>query len=339
MPELRDAVGGVQPRAREVHGDAVVDQVLGRGLRPRPQAGAGDVRVGEVGDRLLHGARGDQADPSPSRRAQVRERRRSTSRIEVSRFAFRAAASMPSSSTSSARAWGGPPAFATRTSSAPNRSSVASTRRAGVAGSVTSAAIASDSPAAEAAVGLPEPCLVAGADQDHARPLRARALGGAPSEPLGRGRHQGDLPLESQVHAVHVRAWRRRLMADRVDAPSAPTAVALVVRPRRGVLVGARRPSARRRRPAPSRSMRADPERRTVPGPGGVGGHLRRAGVGRPAGGGRPTWRPTGFARCTCRPPTPIDPAFVYPAGVAAFVDAAHDAGRRVVAWYLPGLT
>ena len=47
--ELGDPVGGVQAGAREVQRDAVIDQVLGGGLGPRPQAGARGVRVGEVG--------------------------------------------------------------------------------------------------------------------------------------------------------------------------------------------------------------------------------------------------------------------------------------------------
>jgi hypothetical protein len=73
-----------------------------------------------------------------------------TSRIEVSRLAWRAASSA-SSSTSRARAGGGPPALATSTSSPPKRSTAAATSRPGAAGSVTSAATARASPGMAAA--------------------------------------------------------------------------------------------------------------------------------------------------------------------------------------------
>ena len=74
-----------------------------------------------------------------------------TSRMDASRFASTAARSW-SSVTSRARARGGPPAFATRMSSLPNRSTVRATRSSGTAGSATSAGIARVSgPSASAA--------------------------------------------------------------------------------------------------------------------------------------------------------------------------------------------
>src|SRR4026207_107908 len=43
VPELGDAIGGIEPRAQNVQRDPIVDQILRRGLRPRPQARPGGV--------------------------------------------------------------------------------------------------------------------------------------------------------------------------------------------------------------------------------------------------------------------------------------------------------
>ena len=128
-PELRDSIRRVESRAGEVQGDAFIDQVLRGGLRPSPEACSRRVRRGEVGDRLLHRARRDEADPAPSGRPHVRHglahEADGRQEVRVDRRFERARRPPPEPVP-----FGGPPAFATRTCRAPNRSTVASTSRA-----------------------------------------------------------------------------------------------------------------------------------------------------------------------------------------------------------------
>ena len=203
-PSSATRSGGMEARTQNVQRDPIVDQILGRGLRPRPQARPRGVRVGEVGDRLLDRLRRDEHDPAPACRTRRWGSEAWTSLIDASMFAFTASI-MPSSVTSSARARGEPPALATTMSRRPNRSTVASTSRRGVAGSVTSAGSARISPGSSVR-GLGEPFWVARADRDPASLGRERGRCAAP-ETLRGGGDERNLAVDPEVHGGRCYPW------------------------------------------------------------------------------------------------------------------------------------
>ena len=264
-----------------------------------------------------------------------------TSRIEVSRFAL-TAASIASSSTSRARAGGGPPAFATRMSSPPNRSTVAATSRAGASGSVTSAGIARTSPGNSAAVA------------SNVSGLRAQMATRAPSRDIASAAPRPS-PFDAAVTSATfpdiprsiVEMLRRRGSGRRTEARPRRTLVAMSFRrllpPIAAcaavvALVVTLLSAADGREPGSSTpALRQDPNIAPFQGMGvwidiydDAAWADPAAAVADMAAHGVHTLylETSNFHR-----PFP----FVDKPGVAAFVDAAHEHGVDVVAWYLPG--
>ena len=139
-----------------------------------------------------------------------------TRRTEVARLALTAAA-ICSSVISSARPGGGPPALATRMSRPPNLSLVAATSRAGTGriGDVGDHGVhlATCRPGWR----WPLRCralLAAGADH-HPGPLGGQGLGAGPAQPFRRGRDQGDLAGDTEVHQAPLD--HGQIVADRVE--------------------------------------------------------------------------------------------------------------------------
>ncbi len=145
-----------------------------------------------------------QIRPQPAARMCGRASR--TSRTDVRRFASIAAWSV-ASSTSSARPFGGPPAFPTRMCSAPNRSTVASTNRRGASGSVTSAG-EREHLGAQLGRGRAKRFRISRVDRDR-RALVHQRLRRCATEPLRRRRDERHLACESEVHGVRCYAPAR----------------------------------------------------------------------------------------------------------------------------------
>ena len=190
-----------RPGQGQVQRDAVGDQVLRGGLRPCPQAGAGDVRVRERRDGLLHAERGDQADPSPAGCPHVRDRglhqadRGQLVRVDRGEHLRRPP-----------RRGRGPAVDRPRSRPGcrvpPNRSTVAATRRAGASGSVTSAGIARTSPGSSAAVA------------SRLSALRAQMATRAPSRDSARAAPRPS-PLDAAVTSATFPANPRSIAAHR----------------------------------------------------------------------------------------------------------------------------